>query len=274
LLGTAQRLKESSVTHSPIPPDFTREAFFSTVRIFGSRIATGFLYQADLETPTYLVTNRHVVEASTELTGALLQANGDRPIFGDTVEYDLRPTRRSWTFHPNRLVDVAVLNFDNLLGESLQAGDPAPFYSTIGDWGPDDTDISDYNYVEEISFVGYPGGIHDTIMMTPIVRRGITATPFQIPWMGGPAFLIDAYVVQGSSGSPVLCIHNGMFRNGPAYSPGSRAAFLGILGKGIENGSEPATWNEIRSREPRYANLGVVFKWSTISETIAESLRT
>lgn len=254
--------------------DPTREAFFSTVRIFGSKLATGFLYQSAFEEPTYLVTNRHVVETSSELTGALLQANGDQPVLGETVEYDLDPERRRWAFHPNPSVDVAVLNFDHLLGEGMQAGTPAPYYTTIaGDWAPNDTDISDFNYVEDVSFVGYPSGMHDKIMMTPIVRRGITATPFQINWMGSPAFLIDAYVVRGSSGSPVLCIHNGIFRNGLAYSPGIRAAFLGVLGKGVQNGPEEATWADLLSREPLYANLGVVFRWNTISETISALLR-
>lgn len=257
----------------PTPPNFTRDAFFSTMRIFGDKVGTGFLCRPSEDGPTFLVTNRHIVEGSAELTGSLLQVDGDEPILGETVEYDIRPASRRWTFHPNRFIDIAVLNFDQLLSESLDFGSAAPYYCTISDaWGPGE-DIADYNYVEDVTFIGYPSGIHDTVWMTPLVRRGITATPLQMDWMGTPAFLIDAYVVEGSSGSPVLCIHNGSFRNGSAYSIGMRAAFLGVLAKGVQNGSGTATGGSVEAWLPRYANLGVVFKWNTVTETIVESLK-
>jgi hypothetical protein len=51
---------------------------------------------------------------------------------------------------------------------------------------------------------GYPNDIYDQVNNVPVVRRGITATPFQIDHNGKKEFLIDAACFPGSSGSPVI----------------------------------------------------------------------
>jgi V8-like Glu-specific endopeptidase len=61
----------------------------------------------------------------------------------------------------------------------------------------------DLDAIERIIFVGYPNGMYDRKNYTPILRQGITATPFHLDYDGLPAFLIDASVFPGSSGSPV-----------------------------------------------------------------------
>ena len=57
---------------------------------------------------------------------------------------------------------------------------------------------------EEIVFIGYPSGLRDEHNSTPLIRRGITASPIWNDFGNDPIFLIDAGVYPGSSGSPVF----------------------------------------------------------------------
>ena len=58
--------------------------------------------------------------------------------------------------------------------------------------------------IEEVVLIGYPAGIRDPAHLTPIARKGITATPPAWDYGGRPTFLVDASVFHGSSGSPVF----------------------------------------------------------------------
>ena len=245
------------------PVDFTRHIFFTTLRLeTADKIGTGFLYQPDSASShrIYLITNKHVVEDGESVTLHMLSAFGDSPLYGEPIEFSAHRDRHEWIHHSSPDVDVAALPFEPVLAELAGVG-KAPYFTTVGDWHPGNEDIGDYLWTEEVTFVGYPNGLYDDISLTPIVRRGISATPFQRNWRGSPAFLIDAYVIPGSSGSPVFVIHNGIFQNGPAVSPGTRLAFLGILGKGIgEDGV-----GDINV----YHNLGIVYNWTTINDVVS-----
>src|SRR5439155_11154025 len=87
--------------------------------------------------------------------------------------------------------DLAVVPVGCVLNELEQSGRPVFFRSITPTLIPTQTAIDDLAAVEEVTFVGYPSGLYDEHNATPLVRRGITATP---PWnnfQGQPAFLID-----------------------------------------------------------------------------------
>jgi len=65
----------------------------------------------------------------------------------------------------------------------------------------------------------------------PVMRRGITATPPYLDFMGKQEFLIDASIFPGSSGSPVFLFNQGtwVLRNGNTNAGGFRIQLLGIV---------------------------------------------
>jgi len=135
--------------------------------------------------------------------------------------------------------------------------------------------------IEEVMLIGYPDGLYDPVNLTPIVRRGSTATPLQLDYGGEPAFLVDASVFPGSSGSPVLIANFPTYMNrrtGEVFVGGSRTMFLGILSSGffieengqIEKRAIPAAKEELVVRTEQMIDLGFVFKASTVVETIED----
>ena len=91
------------------------------------------------------------------------------------------------------------------MNELESSGRPVFFRFITSDLVPDQSTIDELAAVEEITFIGYPSGLYDEHNVTPLVRRGITATPAWNDFQGEPTFLIDAGVFPGSSGSPVFC---------------------------------------------------------------------
>lgn len=87
-----------------------------------------------------------------------------------------------------------------------------------------------FSRIEDITVVGYPDGIWDSINNIPITRRGITATPLQIDFEGTPRFLIDAAIYGGSSGSPVFVFNQGSYSiPGKGLYAGDRLKLVGVV---------------------------------------------
>lgn len=78
--------------------------------------------------------------------------------------------------------------------------------------------------------VGHPNSLWDATNNLPIVRKGITATNYNVDYNGEKKFLVDMAVFPGSSGSPVFIFNKGAYtkKDGEVYL-GSRFLFLGIV---------------------------------------------
>jgi hypothetical protein len=102
---------------------------------------------------------------------------------------------------------------------------------------PTKAEFDDMVLMEEITMVGYPNGIWDSVNNMPVFRRGITATHPNLDWNGKPEFLIDAACFPGSSGSPVFLFNQLGFATktgGMTIGPG-RLKLLGILYAGPQH---------------------------------------
>lgn len=110
-------------------------------------------------------------------------------------------------------------------------------------------------------FVGYPDGLFDTTNLLPVMRRGITASHPNIDYEGTPAFLIDASVFRGSSGSPVFLHRPELSLNGTRLSLTYRNRFLGIIAESYAT-----------QQDAQMIDIGTVFKARTVVETIEEAL--
>ncbi len=52
--------------------------------------------------------------------------------------------------------------------------------------------------------MGYPLGVYDDIHNLPLLRTGIIASAYPIPFRCKPYFLVDSHLEEGMSSSPVM----------------------------------------------------------------------
>jgi hypothetical protein len=236
-------------------------------------VGTGFLLHASIgsqKSLMFLATNKHVVEGATSLTLSFIarRPDVDLPALGLGVDVLIDNPTGIWVGHPDGEIDVALIHvggiINALMGKIYYRSIPSTQMPSEGDGVYIDA-------VEEITFVGYPDGRQDPAHLTPIVRRGTTATPLELPFGGKPTFLIDGSVFGGSSGSPVFLMNNGMYRTGPReVAPGNRLVLVGIIAATHvrENLWPVFVGTGPHVRIAQELNLGVVYNWTAINETI------
>jgi hypothetical protein len=257
-----------------------RQVLFTTVRIQtqlpdGSMThGTGFIYNANragLSIPV-LITNKHVVKDAESALVWFIAAEAGKPKLGESVSVSYTEFESQWTGHPNDDVDVTCMLLAQAIINADAAG-KAVFYLPIGcEMVPSEDVVAELDVIEDVIFVGYPSALYDTVNLTPIVRRGMTATPIELDYCGLPMFLIDASVFRGSSGSPVFIIQRGGFMQAGQYRVGStRALFVGIVasthlqhdeGRIVVSASTPTVEFD------QLLDLGLVFNWRAVEETV------
>ena len=139
----------------------------------------------------------------------------------------------------------------------------------------------EFDAMEEVIFVGYPVGLYDEKNLMPILRRGTTATSPQLDYNGSKAFLIDASVFPGSSGSPVLICNQGTYMTRKGISIGSRYFLLGIIAKNYSTQSistvkplhTPTAVEEKGVLIEEVIDLGIVYKSTTIKEAVENAIQ-
>ena len=276
------------------PTSPMERALFSVLRLENERggsfmpVGTSFVFyfgQGDGRRE-FIVTNRHIVEKHTNLTVVFHLGQRDwvsgvrytipnlpelQPTVGRFVRADLSKIAAAWTFHPDADIDLAVYPLGPIL-EYLNpfGGGNEQYYSPLSvKMVPDDNFVAGLDVVENVQFIGYPSGIYDSYTQLPIVRQGVTATPYLVDYEGRPTFLIDAPVFEGSSGSPVFV--SGRARNDKHGHAASRAdlVLLGIVARHryieVERGGQ--SWKVER-------NLGEVFRAHLILEAIDAAVST
>jgi S1-C subfamily serine protease len=165
--------------------------------------ATGFFYQADGK--VYLVTNRHVVIDETKglrPDTLLVKLHTDGADLTKFVERTVRlydgptPRYRVHRSYPSPAIDVAVIS---LPPEVL---DKAVIKAISKEnFAPDDVAIA---VGQRAIITGCPYGLHDTKNNLAIARSGMIASMYSVDFQGLPAFLVDANLHPGTSGSPVM----------------------------------------------------------------------
>jgi len=199
-----------------------------------SSSGTGFYYQMFQTANSFIpviVTNKHVVKDSTIGRFHITLASEDgTPKYGSHIQIELDDFEKRWIGHPDPNVDLAVTLCGPILNE-MKETDKKPFFKSLSQTLiQSDNSLKNLNSVEEITMVGYPNGIWDSINNIPIVRRGITATPIYLDYAGKKEFVIDAACFPGSSGSPVFILNEGSFSDkNSGLIAGNRLIFVGIL---------------------------------------------
>jgi len=254
---------------------------YITVRISGktssgdSVVGTGFYF--NYEDRVFIVTNKHVVDDIIDgfflLKRANVKNNQRTANLGEGIQVNI--TKDNFIGHPDPKIDVSVMNLSDIINELESNGDYIFLKWITSKTFPNAEQVETFiSSLEEVTFVGYPIGIWDTENLLPILRKGITATPFSIDFEGKKQFLIDASVFPGSSGSPVFMYSSGTYHDNKGGTHiGSLLFFLGILAKVyIHNEEGDIIVEEAPTQLRAYVNieqkidLGIVLKNNVIVE--------
>lgn len=181
-----------------------------------------------------IVTNKHVIKNAETGHFVMTQAkaaDASEPIPGENVSIPLDQFESRWLQHPNPHVDLAVMPIAPILEEAARRKTPVFYRAMTSQLVATDDDLKNLNAIEDILMIGYPSGLWDAKNNTPIVRKGITATPPANRFNGQPEFVIDCACFPGSSGSPVLLFNPSGYvdKQGNTMMGGSRVKLLGVL---------------------------------------------
>jgi hypothetical protein len=260
---------------------FADELFYITAYLEGddggdSWSGTGFVHAVDTDQGTVhcLVSNKHVLSYARNLTIRMLRGDGSGvPVVGSASEITIPDADQFVVGHPDEGVDVAIMPLSPVLQTLADEGTPAYFRAVTPAMCLDAARERELDSIEEVLFVGYPNALFDPENYTPIARRGTTATPIRLNYRGEPAFLVDATVFPGSSGSPVCLYDSGIYRSREGGTVmGSRLMFLGVMAAvhTAQVGGSPATAlpAEMAVYMTAPMNLGMVYKYSTVTTCV------
>lgn len=214
---------------------------YSTVKITallqGEPIGTGTAFytlfnEVDGFGQPVLITNKHVVSGADQI---LIRCHTSEQetytssgILVDVIVY-LNDTLLN---HPDEDIDLCAISIGSIIQQAMDRN-TAIYYAPITmDWIPEEEDWQYLDAIEDITMVGCPRGLIDTVNNFPIVRKGITATSPNKDYNGKKEFMIDIACFPGSSGSPIFLYNeNGYLdRKTQTYTMGqSRLKLLGIL---------------------------------------------
>ncbi len=255
----------------------------STIRIQtnlstgGVSTGTGFFFKfLEKETNEHIpviITNKHVIENSTNGSFRFTIAKDGQPDYRNIRDYQVPNFQQQWIGHPDPEIDLCAMPIGGLLNEAQSRGSDFFYVSLDKSLLMSDEELSQLTALEDITMVGYPNGIWDSVNNLPIMRRGVTATHPKMDYNGKQEFMIDAACFPGSSGSPVMLLNEGSYSTQDSIVMGSRIKLLGVLYAGpqhtatgsiqivnIPTRQEPVAISSIPN------NLGIIIKAKKILE--------
>jgi hypothetical protein len=215
---------------------------FMTVRILTSNqedmnwtgAGTAFFYSFRNESifAPMLVTNKHVLDGAVVIGFTFhVTADGNetpQPGVGRLIAF--RASELLIARHPDPSVDLAGIPLAGIIEHAVKHEGWQPFVKCLNKSNLPTTEmIDDFSALVDVLMVGYPTGIVDEVNNFPIVRRGITSTPYAANYQGRQEFLADIAVYGGSSGSPIFVMNEGSWSSQGGLAIGTRFALIGVL---------------------------------------------
>ncbi|MDQ0103686.1 hypothetical protein J2T10_003351 [Paenarthrobacter nicotinovorans] len=256
----------------------SKQLLFTTAKITahmpGGGISSGTGFIMDIgesgERIPILITNKHVVAGAQSLSVRLIGQAQGKPKLGLAHDFPFNPADLPFVGHPDPAIDITSVPLVPLIRDKESEVFIAPLHKSLLP-SPEEGQLHDA--LEEVTFVGYPNGWADDAHHTPIVRRGITATPMSLRFGGNPVFLVDGSVFGGSSGSPVFLFNKGSYSDGQnGIIVGTRFQLVGVMAATMVRHSQLplAVSTQPHAKLAQEMNLGVAFNWEAIAETVVE----
>ncbi|MBL8750510.1 MAG: trypsin-like peptidase domain-containing protein [Planctomycetes bacterium] len=254
---------------------------------------SGFFYQQMAPAPgearpgwrevqkTWLVTNRHVVFpkiGSQEMVPDTL-AFHMRKIDGQVLRWDPVVLSRADLLararvHSNPLVDVCVVDVLDLLKDRVSSGTYAQWYPVHAEQHAGKNNIS-VEVADDAIVIGYPRGYYDDVNLFPIVKSGIIATRWGLPFKGLPCFLVDAKLFPGSSGSIVVSKPRDIVvvDGNVMLARDKQFAFLGVFSGEPYKQEHPLDFDDMTIVRKSSFNLGIVWYGVLVDQIISQDCR-
>ncbi|HEU4760551.1 MAG TPA: serine protease [Dehalococcoidia bacterium] len=224
----------------------------------------------------WLVTNRHVLmpdEERPELVAFMLRTllpSGGVEWLPITLNRGQLEERAR--IHADADVDVAATDVTAELFAAADGGATLA-YAAVGEENFPGTDKLDVSVASDIIVVGYPKGYYDKVNKFPIVKAGIIASRWKAHFQGKPAFLIDAKLFPGSSGSIVVSKPTDyVIEGGQIFmSQSKNFCFLGIFsGEPYELATTPVETDDGLVYKKERFDLGLAWYYYLIPDIIAK----
>ncbi len=229
-----------------------------TINWTGAGTGFFYLFQKDDKQAPMLVTNKHVLDgaATVGLTFHVTVDDNKTPISGAGRLIAFHEQQLPIIRHPDPNVDLAAIPLAGIINHAREAEGWQPYIRCLDKSHlPSAQAVSDFGALVDVLMVGYPTGLVDSVNNFPVVRRGLTSTPYVSNYQGKKEFLADIPVYGGSSGSPIFVLDEGSFPTANGITVGSRFALIGVLYAG-----HTETINGKIVAEPVPTNIGNVAK--------------
>jgi hypothetical protein len=226
-----------------------------------------FLYEEGGKQYPALVTNRHLVKSAMAGVFYLVEEKDGQPVRSQPLAI---PFKKEDFRYDDPGPDLAVYPIGAVYNQMVSQK-RTPFIRALSKELFLDPKSSATSAIEEVIFIGYPAGIVDKAHLSPLVRRGTTATHPLLNFEGRPAFLIDAGVFEGSSGSPVF-IYNPLVHKvkGDVVGVGSRLLFVGVIKSTVRS---RLTEKDKAAGMDWYIDLGVVINSNAVAQFVEKQMR-
>ncbi len=231
---------------------------------------------------TWLVTNRHVVlprmdneEIVPDAFSFHLRKIENNKLIWEPITLSKEELIKRALFHQNRNVDVCAIKVLDLITERVKTGEKYMQWHAVSEEQLPGNNNIFVEVADDVIVIGYPRGFYDNVHLYPIVKSGIIASRWNIPFEGKPYFLIDAKLFPGSSGSIVvskpreIAIVDGRIM----YASEKQFAFLGIYSGEPFLQDKPIELDDITIIRKKGFDLGIVWYGSLVNEIIENGIQ-
>lgn len=178
----------------------------STIKIENHRkdgnvvYGTGFFftYVVDGNRMPVMITNKHVSAMSDYCVFTIKGVDAQ----GAVSIKRIRMTGE-WIEHPT--LDLSCYSYGTELTKLFGQYGLKPINVTFFTESiPSPQEINNLYPAQDVYMIGYPAGLEDMYNNLPLMRKGITSTPYRLKFNNGAMFPVDIPAFPGSSGSPVV----------------------------------------------------------------------
>jgi hypothetical protein len=233
-------------------------------------LGTGFFYRN--ENKKYIVTNKHILDSESRSffkggtvtpNKIIIKIHSSLHDLTQHISWEIKLSdkfKKYWLSHPEHRgtsdCDIALipLDTDTLIGENLNTFMPfnSPKLTFISDELFNTWQVNNFGF---LAVIGYPLGFHDQQHNLPVGRAVSVASPYDIDFNGKPCFLVDGLLLEGMSGSPVVCTPHNLFQQGKPEGH----KFFGVYSSRLYSNKQPL-------------NLHVVWKAHLITEIATQAV--